>query len=75
LFARDEIDEIIQSLVPVMKKEYPKRPPTNENLYDYFLSRAKSNLHVVLCFSPVSIFIAAGDRMFLRMQDFDFAQI
>lgn len=36
-----------------MKKEYPKRPPTNENLYDYFLSRVKSNLHVVLCFSPV----------------------
>ncbi|XP_076801600.1 dynein axonemal heavy chain 8-like [Clavelina lepadiformis] len=53
LFARDEIDEITQNLISVMKKEYPKRPPTNENLYDYFLSRAKSNLHVVLCFSPV----------------------
>nr|XP_018669928.1 dynein heavy chain 5, axonemal-like isoform X1 [Ciona intestinalis]XP_026692815.1 dynein heavy chain 5, axonemal-like isoform X1 [Ciona intestinalis] len=53
LFARDEIDEITQELVPVMKKEYPRRPPTNENLYDYFLSRVKSNLHVVLCFSPV----------------------
>uniref|UniRef100_H2ZG69 Dynein, axonemal, heavy chain 5 n=1 Tax=Ciona savignyi TaxID=51511 RepID=H2ZG69_CIOSA len=53
LFARDEIDEITQELVPVMKKEHPRRPPTNENLYDYFLSRVKSNLHVVLCFSPV----------------------
>ena len=54
LFAKDEIDEIQQNLVPVMKKEMPKRPPTSENLYDYFLTRAKNNLHVVLCFSPVS---------------------
>lgn len=53
LFARDEVDEICSELIPVMKKEYPRRPPTPENLYDYFLSRARQNLHVVLCFSPV----------------------
>ncbi|MEE6465421.1 hypothetical protein FKM82_006550, partial [Ascaphus truei] len=53
LFARDEIDEITQDLIPTMKKEYPRRTPTGENLYDYFLSRVRSNLHVVLCFSPV----------------------
>ena len=53
LFARDEMDEITQELIPVMKKEFPRRPPTNENLYDYFLSRTRHNLHVVLCFSPV----------------------
>ena len=53
LFARDEIDEICQELIAVMKKEYPRRPPTNENLYEYFLSRTRQNLHVVLCFSPV----------------------
>uniref|UniRef100_H2ZZ85 Dynein axonemal heavy chain 5 n=1 Tax=Latimeria chalumnae TaxID=7897 RepID=H2ZZ85_LATCH len=53
LFARDEIDEITQDLIPVMKREYPRRPPTSENLYDYYLSRVRSNLHVVLCFSPV----------------------
>jgi dynein heavy chain len=55
LFAKDELDEITQELIPVMKKECPKRPPTPENLYDYFISRARNNLHVVLCFSPVSI--------------------
>ncbi|XP_054841808.1 dynein axonemal heavy chain 5 [Eublepharis macularius] len=53
LFARDEIDEITGDLIPVMKKEHPRRPPTNENLYDYFMSRVRQNLHVVLCFSPV----------------------
>ncbi|KAJ8010647.1 hypothetical protein DPEC_G00077260 [Dallia pectoralis] len=53
LFARDEVDEITQDLIPAMKREYPRRAPTAENLYDYFLSRVRSNLHVVLCFSPV----------------------
>ena len=53
LFARDEMDEILQELVAVMKKEFPRRPATNENLYQYYMSRVKSNLHVTLCFSPV----------------------
>ncbi|XP_053268003.1 dynein axonemal heavy chain 5 [Pleuronectes platessa] len=53
LFARDELDDITQDLIPVMKREHPRRPPTSENLYDFFLSRVRSNLHVVLCFSPV----------------------
>uniref|UniRef100_A0A8B9FAK4 Dynein heavy chain 5, axonemal n=1 Tax=Amazona collaria TaxID=241587 RepID=A0A8B9FAK4_9PSIT len=53
LFARDEIGEITQDLIPAMKKEYPRRTPTGENLYNYFLARVRNNLHVVLCFSPV----------------------
>ncbi|XP_064014378.1 dynein axonemal heavy chain 8 [Pogoniulus pusillus] len=53
LFARDELDEITHGLIPVMKKELPRCPPTFDNLYEYFLTRAKKNLHVVLCFSPV----------------------
>lgn len=53
LFARDEMDEILSDLVPVMKREFPRRPPTNESLRDFFMSRVRQNLHVVLCFSPV----------------------
>lgn len=53
LFARDEIDEICAECAPAMKREFPRRPPTNENLYDYFITRVRNNLHVVLCFSPV----------------------
>eukprot|EP00064_Thunnus_orientalis_P004446 superscaffoldBa00000405_g4458 len=53
LFAKDEIQEITQNLISVMKKELPRVPPTFDNLYDYFISRSRKNLHVVLCFSPV----------------------
>ncbi|XP_067841426.1 dynein axonemal heavy chain 8-like [Heptranchias perlo] len=53
LFPRDELDEITQSLIAVMKKESPRTPPTFDNLYEYFIRRARTNLHVVLCFSPV----------------------
>lgn len=60
LFARDEIDEINSELIPIMKKEFPKRPPTPENLYDYFLSRSRKNLHTVLCFSPVSVMLCCA---------------
>ncbi|RMC15722.1 hypothetical protein DUI87_07925 [Hirundo rustica rustica] len=53
LFARDEIGEITQDLIPAMKKDYPRLSPTGENLYNYFIARVRNNLHVVLCFSPV----------------------
>ncbi|XP_036448538.1 LOW QUALITY PROTEIN: dynein heavy chain 5, axonemal [Colossoma macropomum] len=53
LFTRDEVAEITQDLIPSMKRQYPRLPPTIDNLYNYFLSRVRSNLHVVLCFSPV----------------------
>lgn len=53
LFARDEIDEITNELIPVMKKENPRHPPTGENLYEYFIDRVRKNLHIALCFSPV----------------------
>ncbi|KAK3576985.1 hypothetical protein CHS0354_005992 [Potamilus streckersoni] len=53
LFARDELDEILQELIGPMKKDFPRRVPSNEVLYDYYLSRCRQNLHVALCFSPV----------------------
>uniref|UniRef100_A0A803XX58 Dynein axonemal heavy chain 5 n=1 Tax=Meleagris gallopavo TaxID=9103 RepID=A0A803XX58_MELGA len=53
LFARDETDEILSDLITTFKKEHPRRPPTSEILYDYFMTRVRQNLHVVLCFSPI----------------------
>lgn len=57
LFPKDELDDILTTVTPLMKKTDPRRPPTQDNLYDYFISRARNNLHIVLCFSPVSLFI------------------
>uniref|UniRef100_A0A671YVZ2 Dynein axonemal heavy chain 8 n=1 Tax=Sparus aurata TaxID=8175 RepID=A0A671YVZ2_SPAAU len=45
LFAKDEITEITQNLISVMKKEFPRVPPTFDNLYDYFISRSRKNLY------------------------------
>ncbi|CAD5118803.1 DgyrCDS7483 [Dimorphilus gyrociliatus] len=53
LFQKDELEEITQDLIPVMKREFPKKLITFENLYDFFISRCRKNLHVILCFSPV----------------------
>jgi dynein heavy chain len=63
LFAREELDEICTDLVTPMKREFPKRASTNENLFEYFLSRTRQNLHLVLCFSPVKIFVFFSDSI------------
>lgn len=52
LITREEMDETLSELAVKMKKEYPKRPMTNENLQIYYRERLRKNLHVVLCFSP-----------------------
>lgn len=54
LFTRDEQQEIISELTPIMKRENPKRTLTHENVMEFFLFRTCQNLHVVFCFSPVS---------------------
>ncbi|KAL5105018.1 hypothetical protein TcWFU_009077 [Taenia crassiceps] len=53
LFARDEMDEILSDLAQLMRHECPRVPPTNENLYEYYMRRVARNLHVCLCFSPI----------------------
>lgn len=55
LFTRDEQAEIVSELTPVMRREQPKVNATNEAVMDFFLSRVTQNLHVVFCFSPVTI--------------------
>lgn len=55
LFNRDEKGDIIAEMIPTMKREQPRRPPTPENVLDYFFYKTRKNLHVVLCFSPVSL--------------------
>ncbi|BES88501.1 dynein heavy chain [Nesidiocoris tenuis] len=54
LFTKEENDTMCNDLVLIMKKMYPKRTPTLEKLYEFFIQQARKNLHIVLCFSPVS---------------------
>ena len=37
LFTRDEQGEIVTELIPIMKRENPKIPPTPENVMQYFV--------------------------------------
>uniref|UniRef100_A0A2H1VNF3 SFRICE_008368 n=1 Tax=Spodoptera frugiperda TaxID=7108 RepID=A0A2H1VNF3_SPOFR len=53
LFPKEEMDEILNELQPIMKKLAPRRIPVPDVLYEYFIMRSRANLHVVLCFSPV----------------------
>jgi dynein heavy chain, axonemal len=51
LFAQDEIDEIVNALVPKVKGEGLN--PDAPTCWEYFLKCVRNNLHVILCFSPV----------------------
>lgn len=53
LFNKEEKEEICQLVRNPFKKEFPKGADTSEILWAYFIQRAKNNLHVILCFSPV----------------------
>lgn len=53
LFNRDEQGEIVSELTPVMKREFPKKDLTHENVMEFFMSRVRQHLHIALCFSPV----------------------
>lgn len=56
LFPKDELEEMLNTLVPGFKKKNPKGAPTLDNLYEFFIKQAMNNLHLVLCFSPVRKF-------------------
>lgn len=53
LFTRDEQQEIVSELMPIMKRENQKKTANPETVMEYFLQRACHNLHVAFCFSPV----------------------
>ena len=65
LFAKDEVDAIIGDMRPVAKREAGKGfVDSAENLWRYFLQRARANLHVILCMSPVGTLLSGRARKF-----------
>ncbi|KAJ3375748.1 Dynein heavy chain 2, axonemal [Allomyces arbusculus] len=61
LFTPDELSEIRETLRPIARQQ--KRIDTPDALYAFFLERVRTNLHAVLCLSPVG----EGFRNRLRM--------
>ena len=67
IFETDELVEIRETARSNALQQYGKEKTGDWGsleLYDYFISRIKQNLHVVLCFSPV------GDAFRERLRKF-----
>jgi dynein heavy chain len=62
LFPEEEKDGLIQPLDDEMRKQ--KLPETKEFRWNYFVSRCRENLHIVLAMSP------AGDTLRIRCRNF-----
>ena len=64
LFPKEEQDALVNDCRPAFKKEAPGQVDSYDNLWNFFLSRVRDNLHLCLCFSPV------GDKFSRRARDF-----
>jgi dynein heavy chain len=53
LFAPDEKAQILEKLAPLAKAAGLGKDASPDQLYAYFIDRVKSNLHIVLCMSPI----------------------
>ena len=54
LFPKDEVLMMASELRSIAVKQIPDFVDSPDNLMKFFFDRVKSNLHVVLCMSPVS---------------------
>lgn len=54
LFPRDELTVMASELRGAMQKASPELSDSNDNLIRFFYDRVRQNLHLILCFSPVS---------------------
>ncbi|KAL0234370.1 hypothetical protein PCE1_001406 [Barthelona sp. PCE] len=64
LFPKDEVDVIIGDITNDYKRENPRAPLGNDDIWKFFLQRVRKNFHIVLCFSPV------GDKFRNRARKF-----
>jgi dynein heavy chain, axonemal len=54
LFPKDEFLLLASELRPIAVKQIPNYVDTPDNLVKFFIERVRSNLHVVMCMSPLS---------------------
>ena len=64
LFPKEELLQIASELRNTAMKQIPGFVDTPDNLIKFFMSRVNSNLHVVLCMSPVNAKFSERARKF-----------
>jgi dynein heavy chain len=64
LLPKDELVILASELRPIAVKQIPNFVDTSDNLVKVFIHRVRSNLHVVLCMSPVSAKFPERSRRF-----------
>lgn len=64
LFPKDELIQMASEIRNIAVKQVPNFVDTPDNLIKFFMSRAISNLHVVLCMSPVNVKFPERARRF-----------
>ncbi|VDL90310.1 unnamed protein product [Schistocephalus solidus] len=52
-FAREELEEMGNNLTNIYRRKNPRKPSELPQLIDFFLDRARKNVHLALCFSPI----------------------
>jgi dynein heavy chain len=62
LFAPEDMDDIVNSMRPFVKRA--GLADTRENAWNLFITQVRANLHVVLCFSPIGDPIKVRTRRF-----------
>ncbi len=68
LFARDELPGVLEEIRAASKQAGAGETP--DQLYNFFLSRVKANLHVILCISPAGDAFSRRCRMFPGLTTF-----
>jgi dynein heavy chain len=64
LIPKDELVIMASELRPLALKTIPNFVDSTDNLVKFFIDRVRSNLHIVLCMSPVSVKFAERARKF-----------
>ncbi|XP_025098007.1 LOW QUALITY PROTEIN: dynein gamma chain, flagellar outer arm-like [Pomacea canaliculata] len=61
LFSNDEIDGLLQAIHPAMKREFPS---SSIDPMKFFVSRVKSNLHIIVCLQPSHPLLKSAYNMY-----------
>jgi dynein heavy chain len=67
LIPKDELIIMSSELRPLAIKQIPNFVESSDNLVKFFIDRVRSNLHIVLCMSPVSAKFPERSRRFPGM--------